>query len=247
MTSDMKHPPAERLEAFVEGLLDGGDRAVVESHVLGCAHCQAAVEEWRALFTALSGLPQFEPAPGFADRVMAGLELAPARRRRAAPGRLRRAAPGRLRGWNWQSAQAALAGQAAAAAAALGRLMPKTTFGWALATAFVSLPFILGAAALGWLMSRSYITPQSLWAYLSTQAVDGMRALGETAVSTALQTDVAAWLVSQGGAVLEQAGFTGIGMIAAAAGLTTVLASWVLYRNLFRTPARESTYASYSF
>jgi hypothetical protein len=240
MKSNMDHPPAERLEAFVEGLLDAGDRVVVESHLLGCADCQTAVEEWRTLFAALAGLPEFEPTQGFADRVMTRVRVAP----RRVPAR---SLGERLSGWNWSAAQAAFSGAAGRAGGALGRIMPRTTFGWAMATAFVSLPFVLGAAAMGWLVSRSYVTPESLWLFASTQAVDGMRALGGTAVSTAMQTDVAAWLVSQGSALLETAGITGVGVLAAAAGVTTVLSIWVLYRNLFRTPTRESNYASYSF
>jgi hypothetical protein len=240
MTSNMNHPPAERLEAFVEGLLEAGDRVVVESHLPGCPSCRSAVEEWRALFTALAGLPQFEPKSGFANRVMAGVRIAPRHAQAPSLGE-------RIGGWSWESAQAAVSAAAGRAGASLGRLMPKTTFGWATATALLSLPVVAAAAALGWLVSRSYITPQSLWLFASTQAVDGMRAAGETAVSTALQTDIAAWLVSQGTMLLETAGVTGIGMLIAAAGATTVLSIWVLYRNLFRTPTRESNYVSYSF
>jgi anti-sigma factor RsiW len=236
MTNNMNHPPAERLEAFVEGLLDGGDRVVVESHLLGCPECRSAVEEWTALFTALSGLPQFEPAPGFAERVMAGVQLA---------GRAQARSPGRA--WDWQAAQAAVSAAAGRAGASLNRLIPQTTPGWAMAAALLSLPIVFAAAAMGWLVSRSYITPQSLWLFASNQAVAGVRSAGETAVATALQTDIAAWLVGQSATLLETAGFTGVGVLIAAAGATTVLSIWVLYRNLFRTPTRESNYVSYSF
>jgi anti-sigma factor RsiW len=237
MTTNMSHPPAERLEAFVEGILDGGDRVVVESHLLGCPECRSAVEEWTALFTALAGLPQFEPAPGFTERVMAGVQLAGRAQARAARSRAR----------YWQSAQAAISAAADRAGASLGRLIPQTTFGWAMAAAFLSLPVVFAAAAMGWLVSRSYITPQSLWLFASNQAVAGVRSAGETAVATALQTDIAAWLVGQSATLLETAGFTGVGVLIAAAGATTVLSIWVLYRNLFRTPTRESNYVSYSF
>jgi hypothetical protein len=97
--------------------------------------------------------------------------------------------------------------------------MPKTTFGWAMATAFLSLPVVLFAAAMGWLVSRTYVTPESLWAWTTAQAVDGMRGFGQTAVSAALQTDIAAWLVSQGAILFDRAGVTGIGVLLAAAGI----------------------------
>jgi anti-sigma factor RsiW len=233
MRNEMQHPEAERLEAFVEGTLDAGDRVVIASHLQACPDCQTALEEWKALFAALEGLPQFEPAPGFAERVMAGVKIAPA--------------PKRAAGWNWHSAQTAVMAWAGSAAGSVSHYLPKTTFGWAMANAFLSLPFVLGAAAVGWLVSKSYITPESLWAFATEQAATGLRGLGEAAVATALQTDVALWLLGQSGQFLQTAGFTGVGVLLAAAGAATALSTWVIYRNLFRTPARDTTYASFSF
>lgn len=233
MMNKMHHPTAERLEAFVEGILAAGDRAVVESHLVGCPECQTAVEEWRALFAALEGLPQFDPSPGFADRVMSGVRVAPAPARRRASG--------------WQSAQAAVSAWASGVAAAGSRFMPKTTFGWAMATAFLSIPFVVGAAAMGWVVTQSQLTPGSLLAFVTGQAAGSLRAVGEAAVAGALQTDVAVWLLAQLGRVVETAGFTGVGVLLAACSVTTALSAWVLYRNLFRTPARDTTYASFSF
>jgi hypothetical protein len=233
MINEMQHPNAERLEAFVEGVLDAGEHAVVESHLMGCPGCQTAVEEWRALFAALEGLPQFEPSPGFADRVMAGVEVAPARKQAQA--------------WSWQSAQAALAAWARGAGEALGGYLPKTTFGWAMATAFLSLPVVVTAAAMGWIVSRSQLTTESLLAFATEQMAGSVRSLGESAVATAIQTDVAAWLVGQAGMFIQKAGLTGVGVVLAAAGISTALSAWVLYRNLVRTPERDTSYVSYSF
>lgn len=229
--SEMNHPTADRLEAFVEGVLEAADRAVLESHLLGCPACQHAVEEWRALFAALEGLPHFEPAAGFADRVMAKVQVAPqaTRARRLA------------------LVQLTLQKQLTRAGAALDRLLPKTTFGWATATAFLALPFLVGAVLLAWLMSRSYITPTSLYAFVSERTVSGARAVGDTAVSAAMQTELAAWLIDQGASFLARAGMPGLGVVFGMAGVATMLSIWVLYRNLFRTPTRESNYASYSF
>jgi hypothetical protein len=241
MMNEMHHPTADRLEAFVEGVLEAGDRVIIESHILACADCQSAVEEWRALFAALDGLPHFEPATGFADRVIARLDLDPA------TGRARSTVKAGPAGWSWQGVQAAVAAHAGRAGAAVAGLMPKTTFGWAMATAFISLPFVIGAAIIGWLISRSYITPGSLWLYASTQAADGLRALGEAAVAMALQTYTAGWLVGQGASLLETVGATGVGAVLVAAGVATVLSVWVLYRNLFRTPTRETNYVLHSF
>jgi hypothetical protein len=229
--SNTNHPTADRLEAFAEGLLEPGDLAVLESHVLGCAACQSAVEEWRALFAALEGLPQFEPAADFADRVMLKVRVAPQASRLNSLGRIQRT----------------LQQQLGRAGAALDRIMPKTTFGWAMATAFLALPFALGAVLVAWLMSRTYITPTSLWAFVTERGMEVARSFGDTAVATAMQTELAGWLIDQGAVFLAQAGVTGLGVVLAMAAVATMLSIWVLYRYLFRTPTRESHYASYSF
>ncbi len=99
----MLHPSAERLESYVEGTLDAGEAAVLESHVLSCARCQTDVEEWRALFATLSTLPAVEPAPGFADLVMARVRVT-----RPWPARvaalLGRLLPDTARGWSLAAA-----------------------------------------------------------------------------------------------------------------------------------------------
>lgn len=71
MTDNFFHPDEQALESFAARELDGGDAAVVESHLLGCAACSGAVEEWRTLFSALDEVPLLEPSADFADRVMA--------------------------------------------------------------------------------------------------------------------------------------------------------------------------------
>ena len=65
------HPEQERLEALAAGELNPADSAVIESHLVGCERCREEVDEWRALFGALSDLPGIEPSPAFADAVMA--------------------------------------------------------------------------------------------------------------------------------------------------------------------------------
>ena len=69
------HPEQERLEALAAGELTAADAAVVESHLVGCTRCREEVEEWRALFGALGDLPGIEPSPGFADAVMARVDV----------------------------------------------------------------------------------------------------------------------------------------------------------------------------
>lgn len=218
--SETYHPTADRLEAFVEGALGDGDRAVLESHLLSCQACRVQVEEWRGLFNALASLPQFEPSIGFANRVMAHVRVAP----RAA----------------WQE-------WADRATALITRVAPKTNYGWSLAAVLLALPVILGGSAIAWLISKSYITPGALMGYTRESLVEGLQGVGSTAIAALMQTDIAAWVVANVGAVISTAGVTGLGAILAGAGTMTVVSTWVLYRNLFRSPSRESDYALYSF
>jgi anti-sigma factor RsiW len=218
--SETYHPTADRLEAFVEGALGDGDRVVLESHLLSCQACQMQVEEWRGLFNALASLPQFEPSIGFANRVMAHVRVAP----RAA----------------WQE-------WADRATALVTQVAPKTNYGWSLAAALFALPVILGGSAIAWLISKSYITPGALMGYTRESLVEGLQGVGSTAIAALMQTDIAAWVVANVGAVISMTGVTGLGAILAGAGTMTVVSTWVLYRNLFRSPSRESDYALYSF
>jgi len=69
------HPSAERMQAFLEGDLPHGERGPLEEHLAGCARCSTELEAWRALFADLSGLTAPTPRSGFADRVMAHVEV----------------------------------------------------------------------------------------------------------------------------------------------------------------------------
>jgi anti-sigma factor RsiW len=229
---DTQHPTAERLEAFVECALERADRVIVESHLVGCPRCHAAVEEWKALFAALSSLPQFDPSIGFADRVMAGVRV--------------HAAAGWQSAWesSWRSAWQQ---HAARAGTMLDRITPKTSFGWGLAAALLALPILLGGGVVAWLVSQSYLTPETLWAWSSETLVQGLQGVGTTAIGAVLQTELATWLLALGAEFVSTAGMTGIGLVMAMAGAATMLSIWVLYRNLFRTPTRESHYVTYSF
>ncbi len=125
MTTDgILHPESDRLEAYVEGTLDDSDHAVVESHLVSCARCQVEVEEWKAMFSALAALPHFEPAPGFADRVMAGVFVHKPWTVRAAE-LIRRLIPSSTAGW--MLATALLALPVVSAGGAVAWLLSKPT------------------------------------------------------------------------------------------------------------------------
>lgn len=68
-----EHLSAERLQAFLDGLLSEGERNGVEEHLASCARCTAELDGWRTLFEGLEDLPTLAPQSGFADRVMTGV------------------------------------------------------------------------------------------------------------------------------------------------------------------------------
>lgn len=93
----LAHLTESAVEQFADGLLTGEEYSKAETHVGGCDLCAARVEASRALIDALSTLPRFAPSPGFADQVMANIQVAP----RASPifAWIRHWAPETRRGW----------------------------------------------------------------------------------------------------------------------------------------------------
>ena len=63
----INHLTADDLDAFHSASLS----VEAQEHAAECADCRALLEQDRALVAALAALPTFEPAPGFADRVLA--------------------------------------------------------------------------------------------------------------------------------------------------------------------------------
>lgn len=206
----MLHPAPERLEAFVEGVLDDADRVVVESHLVTCARCQAEADEWKALFSVLSSLPRIEPSPGFADRVMAGVHV--------------------KQPWTVRAMDL------------LRRLIPSGTTGWLLATALLALPVLAAGGVMAWLLSRPTITPEGLWLFVRDRATDGLLSLAGRAGSAVLESSTTLWIWDSARRLATEVGTAELGAAAAAFAVMTVLASWILYDNLFRTSTRENHY-----
>ncbi len=75
-----KHPKthltAERIQAFLDDVLSGDDRAEVQEHATFCGRCQAELETWQLLYSELGELPELSPAPNFRERVLANLDTA---------------------------------------------------------------------------------------------------------------------------------------------------------------------------
>ena len=220
MSDPMIHPETERLQLFVEARLDDADRIVVESHLLGCDTCQAEVEEWKGLFTLLATMPYHAPARGFADRVMAHVTLPDP----------------------WYVRAAARVGTQ------LQTFVPRTTRGWAFATAFFAVPIAFFAALTAWLLSKPYITPNGLLSFAVDRTQSAVDSAAQGTVATILQSDIALFL-ARGLDALASAGAGTAGVLALATAMAIALSVWVLYQNLFRmTTRRENhSYVSYSF
>lgn len=220
MNNPIVHPAAEKLQTFVEGLLDAGDRAVLESHLLGCPECQSEVEEWRSLYMVLGSMPVLAPSKGFANRVMAQITL---------PDPWYMRVPAHM-------------------ASRLQLFVPQTTRGWAAATACLALPMMFIAAVTAWVLSRPYITAQGVLSFTYVKATEAGHSIASGALSMVLQSD-AALFAARGLDVVMNAGLGAAGALAVATSMATALSAWVLYQNLFRTPTKRENknYASYSF
>jgi anti-sigma factor RsiW len=130
----------------------------------------------------------------------------------------------------------------ARASAWIDRVLPKTTFGWAVAVAVLALPVVASGSLLAWLLSKSYVTAHGLWVFATNQFASAATDLAGGTMTTLMQTDIAAWLARTVEVALGATGARGFGALAAGASVLTMLSAWVLYRNLFRNPNGKTHY-----
>lgn len=220
MNDPILHPTAEQLQAFAESSLDGARRAVLQSHLRGCPACQGEVAEWQSLFAMLKSLPRYAPALHFADRVMAHVTLPDP--------------------WYVRAA--------ARANAQLQVFVPKTTRGWATATAFLGLPIAMFGALVFWMLSKPYVTPTSVVAFGFDRAQSLVTSTFQVTLANILQSDAALFFARALDAV-SSAGAGAAGALAVGVAMAFALSVYVLYQNLFRrqTSRDNHTYVSYSF
>ena len=219
MSDSILHPNTQRLQSFVEGILDDAERAIVESHIVECASCQTEVEEWRSLFSVIASMPQFSPSIHFANNVMASVVLPDP----------------------WYVRALAKAGDR------LQVITPKTTRGWAFASAFLALPFGLFALIATWVLSKPYLTPSNVFAFALDRGGEMISSIAKSIAAQVLQTDLALFAARQLQALID-AGAGTAGALLAAVAVATAASAYILYQNLFRANAhRNQRYASYSF
>ncbi|HEY0808900.1 MAG TPA: zf-HC2 domain-containing protein [Longimicrobiales bacterium] len=219
MSDSTLHPNTERLQSFVEGILGDAERVVVESHLLSCTTCQTEVEEWRSLFGMLATMPQFSPSIYFADNVMRSVQLPDP----------------------WYVRALVFVGDR------LHQVAPKTTRGWAAATAFLSVPFAIFAALTAWVISKPYITPRNVFAFAYTRVEAFATNAVQAGLDSILQTDIALF-VARGLNAIATAGVGTAGAMFAGVAVATAASAYVLYQNLFRARAQTNQrYVTYSF
>jgi anti-sigma factor RsiW len=128
----------------------------------------------------------------------------------------------------------------------LPRFAPRTSRGWAFASAFLALPLVGFGAIMLWLLSKPYVTGEGLIAFTVSEAGARITAAAAGVLSVMLHSDVTLFL-ARSMETLFSNGLRGAGALAALFAGLTVLSAWVLYQNLIRNPTRRSDYASYSF
>ncbi len=191
------HPEHEQLESYLEGTLEEAQRAVLESHLVGCSRCQGELEEWRALFTALESLPPIEPSAGFMDRVMASVTIPSAATQTAAKARWM---PRTSRGWSLMAAFLALPVLGLGSLAAWVLAQPwATAFS---AEAILAFGWSRTSAAVAWASTQATASvlesaaARSLAAALQQfLAVAGTRGLGLAAAVFCLAALGSAWIL----------------------------------------------------
>lgn len=214
------HLAPERLQDFVEGLLPRPQMARVRAHLESCAHCHAEAEAWSGLMAGLSRVPRLSPADGFADRVMARVQP------RAA---VAVAPAARARTWLPEL---------------VSGLLPSTRRSWAMASTVAMAPATALTVLGVYLFTRPQVTPSSLLLYAwwnVTEGVAWMTAWAGTALSGIP-------LVARAQAVLLELAAAPSLMVGAAFSFSvmTLLAVWVLYRNVLSPPVERRKYASVS-
>lgn len=67
----MRCPKTKIISAYLDAELPVAASAALEAHLLGCAHCKAALQEMQSLRTAFANADRHQAPYGFSTRVMA--------------------------------------------------------------------------------------------------------------------------------------------------------------------------------
>lgn len=128
----------------------------------------------------------------------------------------------------------------------LGSLAPRTSRGWAFASAMLALPLVGVGSVMLWLLSKPYVTGDGLVAFTTAQASTRFTAAWQSFIGLVIKSDITL-LFARSLEAMANSGVAGTGAVAALFAGLSILSGYVLYQNLVRTPTRRSDYVSYSF
>lgn len=198
------HPVTDQLQDWLDGRLAARSAARVQAHVAGCAACSREAAAWRSTFAALGSLGRLDPSEGFGARVMAHVQV---------PAPVPAPVPEWRRALAWASGFLPRTRRAWAAVSGVA-LTPAVTLGLVFWTVF-SHPALTPGALVSFAWWKASELGAAAWGLVSTRALESQALLrawefvGSLAVSPAAVAGSALALC-----------------------VGTVLASWVLYRNL---------------
>ena len=201
-----RHVSVQGIQDLLENQLARGTRLRVEAHLGSCTDCESLVREWATLFSRIEEIPRLEPSRGFAERVMAEVQVVAIAEVSRTP----------KTGW---LERALGAGRA---------LLPSSPKGWAVAGALFAAPSVGLIAAVAAVVAHPLLSLRELVLFLSWRASE----LGGLAWAWSLDVLTATPGVYQMmealRALTETPGLAAAGVLALWA--TTMTAAWVLYR-----------------
>lgn len=198
------HPDGERLQDWLDGRLAARSAARVEAHLAGCAACAGEAAAWRDTFAALHKVERFAPAEGFAGRVMA---------------QVHGPAPAPARVPEWRRALAWARG-----------FVPQTRRAWAAVSGVALTPAVTLGLVLWAVLSHPTLTPGALASFTWWKASELSAAAWSALAARALESEGLFQVYAFIGSLAVSPAAVAVAALALCAG--TVLASWVLYRNL---------------
>ena len=102
MTDATGHLPYWTIEQLAEGSLSHAETTLAQLHLRACTRCTQELDGARAVVSALEAMPMVSPSAGFADAVMARVQIAPIAMQAPAPSMTKR-------GWLTRKSAAAAA------------------------------------------------------------------------------------------------------------------------------------------
>ena len=216
------HLAADEMQDFLDGQLAARSMTRMERHLDGCAICRDELAAHRRVMTALGDLPVLAPSSEFAERVMAGVRIRQMAQLAMAPVTPQE----RVLAW-------------------LRQMVPDTRQGWAAAMGMLVTPVTLMVLLVRAVFANEMVTVSNLGAFAWLKLSDSLGGAFESAGAFLMDQSIVRVTVS----LLEMTGGGSTVIAASGAALlaTTMVAMWIVYRNVISSSADEGSYAHLSF